>query len=107
MDRMDDKLDSLLSAYRDACPDREPGANFMPELWSGIEARRGAALSTLLRRWTKAWLAATVVLAVVISVFLIPRFQEPPALEATYVDVLSAADSAGDLALLLPQGEPE
>lgn len=107
MDRMDDKLNSLLSAYRDACPDAEPGANFMPELWSRIEVRRGAAVSTLLRRWTKAWLVATVVLVVVSSVFLIPSFQEPPAYEASYVDVLSAADSAGDLALLLPQGEIE
>jgi hypothetical protein len=106
MDRMGDKLNSLLSEYRDACPDPEPGANFMPELWSRIEVRRGLAVSTLLRRWTEAWLVATVVFALVISVFLIPSFQEPPALEAHYVDVLSAADSAGDMAVL-PRGEVE
>jgi hypothetical protein len=106
MDRMDDKLNSLLSQYRDACPDPESGVNFMPELWSRIDARRGTAISTLLRRWTEAWLIATVLLAVVISVFLIPTFQEPPALQASYVDVLSAADSAGDIAVL-PRGEVE
>jgi hypothetical protein len=106
MDRMDDKLNSLLSEYRDAFPDPEPGVNFMPELWSRIEMRRGAAVSTLLRRWTEAWLVATVVLALVIGAFLIPSFQEPSVYEATYVDVLSAADSAGDIAVL-PRGEVE
>ncbi|MSV35411.1 MAG: hypothetical protein EXQ47_07415 [Bryobacterales bacterium] len=106
MDRMDDKLSSLLSQYRDACPGPESSANFMPELWSKIEARRNNAIPLLLKRWTEAWLVATIVLAVVISVFLIPYFQEPPALEASYVDVLSAADSAGDLAVLL-RGEVE
>jgi hypothetical protein len=104
MDRMDDKLNSLLSEYRDACTDPDLGANFMPELWSKIEMRRGAAVSALLRRWTEAWLVATVVLALVIS--LIPSFQEPPAYEASYVDVLSAADSAGDI-VVLPRGEAE
>ena len=110
MDYMGDKLNSLLSQYRDAYPDPEPGANFMPELWSRIEARRGTAISVLLRRWAEAWLIATVVLAVVVSVFLIPRFPEEPvyeaSYEASYVDVLSAADSAGDIAVL-PRGEVE
>ena len=110
MDHMDDKLNSLLSQYRNACPDPVPGANFMPELWSRIEARRSTVISVLLRRWTEAWLIATVVLAIVVSVFLIPRFQEEPAYEASYeasyVDVLSAADSAGDIAVL-PRGEVE
>jgi len=106
MDRMDDKLHSLLAEYRGACPDPEPGANFMPQLWSKIEARRGAPVALLLRRWTEAWLIATVALAILISVFLLPRFQEPPAFQASYVDVLSAADSAGDIAVL-PRAEVE
>ena len=106
MDRMDDRLDSLLAEYRDACPDPEPGVNFMPQLWQKIEERRGAAASLLLRRWAEAWLLATVAIAIVIGVFLIPRLQEPPALQASYVDVLSAADSASDAALL-SRGESE
>ena len=106
MDRMDDRLNSLLAEYRDACPDPEPGTNFMPQLWQRIEARRGATVSLLLRRWTEAWLLATVTLAIVIGVFLIPRLQDPPALQASYVDVLLAADSASDAAILL-RGESE
>ena len=106
MDRMDDKLNSLLAEYRDTCPDPEPSANFMPQLWHKIEARRGATASLLLRRWVEAWLFATVTLAIVMGVFLIPRFQDLPEYQASYVDVLSAADSAGDAAVLL-LGESE
>ena len=100
MDRMDDRLNSLLAKYRDACPDPEPGRNFMPQLWRRIEARRGATASLLLRRWAEVWIAATVAFAIVISLFLIPRLQEPPVYQASYVDVLLAADSASDAAVL-------
>jgi hypothetical protein len=34
------KLDELFAAYRDAVPDREASAAFMPELWKRIEQRR-------------------------------------------------------------------
>ena len=43
------------------------------------------------------WLVATVTLAIVMGAILIPRFQRnPPAYQASYVDVLAAADSAND-----------
>ena len=106
MDRMDDRLKSLLGEYREACPDPEPGPNFMPQLWQRIEAHRGVSASRLLRRWAEAWLVATVALAVLIGVFLVPHFQEPPVIHASYVDALLAADSAGDAAILA-RGESE
>lgn len=37
----DEQLDQLFASYRAACPEIEPGPNFMPELWARIEARRG------------------------------------------------------------------
>lgn len=45
MDRMenqnnDSKLDALFAQYRDAMPDQDAGASFMPGLWQKIEARR-------------------------------------------------------------------
>jgi hypothetical protein len=40
MTDQDARLDTLLEAYRAACPDVEPGANFMPAIWQAIEARR-------------------------------------------------------------------
>lgn len=45
MDRMnyednDSKLDALFAEYRDAMPDQDAGASFMPGLWQKIETRR-------------------------------------------------------------------
>ena len=39
------KLDELFAAYRDALPDRDPSAGFMPELWRRIDQRRKPSLS--------------------------------------------------------------
>ncbi len=66
MDRMEDKLDSLLAQYREACPDP----------------------------------------VIVMGAFLIPRLQSPPAYQASYLDVLVAADSANDVAVI-PVSETE
>ena len=111
MDRMDqgglnENLDALFAQYREACPDREASANFMPQLWEQIEARRSAVFSSWFRMWAQVWLVATVALAIVIGGILIPRFENPPAYQASYVDVLTAADSAND-AVVLPIGETE
>jgi anti-sigma-K factor RskA len=40
-DQLSEKLDNLFRSYRSACPDVEPGADFMPSLWQRIEARQG------------------------------------------------------------------
>jgi anti-sigma-K factor RskA len=40
-DQLSQKLDNLFRSYRSACPDVEPGADFMPSLWHKIEARQG------------------------------------------------------------------
>ena len=105
-DRINDKLDPLWAQYRDACPDPEPSANFMPQMWQRIEARRNALSSSWFRLWAQVWLVATVTLAIIMGAVLIPRLQNPPAYQASYVDVLAAADSAND-GLALPFGETE
>lgn len=112
MDRMDqdrvgEKLDPLWAEYREACPDVEPSSHFMPHLWRRIEAQRGAVASSWFRLWAEVWVVATVTLAIVMGVILIPRVQSnPPAYLASYVDVLAAADSLNDY-MLLPVGETE
>jgi anti-sigma-K factor RskA len=110
MDQMDDRLNALWAEYREACPDPEPSAQFMPQLWQRIEANRNATVSLWLRRWAEVWLVTAVTLAIVMGAFLIPRFQSPPAYQATYIDVLAAADSAtdapGDVAII-PASETE
>ena len=37
------RLDELFRAYRAACPDPGPGANFMPDIWARIETREVSA----------------------------------------------------------------
>jgi hypothetical protein len=101
-----DKLDSLWVQYREACGDPEPSPQFMPHLWQRIEARREATASLLFRRWTEAWVVATVTLTLLMGAFLIPRYQKQPVYQATYVDVLAAADSVAD-GSALPAGETE
>ena len=108
MDRMKgtgagDKLDALWAEYREACPDPEPSANFVPHLWQRIEARRNAA-SSLVRLWAEAWVMAALVLTLLIGAFLIPRYQRQPLYQSTYADVLAEADSP-DYTLVLTGGD--
>jgi hypothetical protein len=82
------QLDALFLAYREACPDPEPGVNFMPELWARIEAREVS--SNLFGRMAKALvtaaLAATVILGLMVSTF---NRNEVP-FNGTYVEALRA-----------------
>lgn len=91
MDRMENKLDSLFSEYRAACPDPEPSADFMPGMWKRIEARRVATLSVF-RRWAQVCVMATVALTLLIGAVLIPKFQ--PNDSSSYLEALSAEHSA-------------
>jgi hypothetical protein len=105
MERMDDKLQPIWQEYRDAFPDRDAGADFMPNMWAKIEARRNQATLSFFRHWVEACIMATVALTVLMSAFLIPRYQRQPVYQSTYVDVLAAADSNSDAmeeAILLP-----
>jgi hypothetical protein len=103
MDRMEDKLDSLWAEYRQACPDPEPSANFIPQVWQRIEARRRAT-SSLLRHWVEACVMAALTLTLLIGVFLIPRYQRRPVYQSTYADVLAEAESP-DYTLVLTEGD--
>ena len=105
MNRMDDKLQSLWTEYRDACPDPESGPGFMPELWQRIEARRQSA-TFWFRRWAQVCVVTAIAAAVLLTTVVIPSYLRAPVYEATYVDILNAADSSAD-ALALPSGDIE
>jgi hypothetical protein len=100
-----DKLDALFAEYREACPDPEPGANFMPMLWQKIEARR-VETTSIFRHIGQVWAAAALALTLIIVV-LIPRLQREPIYSAsTYVEVLDDAH-ANDAVDLLAGGDVE
>ena len=81
------RLDGLLLRYRDACPDPEPGPNFMPALWQSIDSRRSFALS--FGRWARGLVTAAAALAMLMAVFVaMPSRQVSPVYLATYIDVL-------------------
>ena len=96
MDRMQhqsDKLDALFSEYRAMSPDPEPSADFMPAMWKRIEARRVATVSVF-RHWAQACVMATVALTVLIGAVLIPKFEQTPASNSSYIEALAAEHSA-------------
>lgn len=106
MDRMQhqsDKLDAQLSAmfaeYRAACPDPEPSADFMPAMWRRIEARRVATVSVF-RHWAQVCVMATLALTVLIGAVLIPRFQNDPASNPSYVEALMSEHSSDYIQML-------
>ena len=104
MDRMKDKLDALWVAYREATPDPDSGPEFMPNLWQKIEARR-VETTSVFRRLAKICVMATVALALVMSVVLIPHNSNDEAFySGTYVDVL-AAEHSNDYVEALPVGD--
>jgi hypothetical protein len=102
MDRMQDqgeKLDAMFAAYRMACPDPEPGTNFMPGLWKRIEARRSATVSVF-RHWAQACVVATVALTLLIGAVLIPKLQNNAAYSSSYLEALSAEHSSDYVQML-------
>jgi hypothetical protein len=64
----DEKLDALFQAFAKACPDRDPSANFMPNLWQRIEARQNNAFS--FRRMANALVTAAVALSIALGVYM-------------------------------------
>ena len=88
----DSKLDQLFQAYRAACPEIEPGANFMPELWKRIESKHTFwFVFQNLARTTVTACAALCLLLVFLN--FVPPF-EHRAVQANYTDTLMAEHTA-------------
>lgn len=98
-----DGLEGLFAAYREACPDPEPGASFMPQFWEKIEARRAFAFS--LKRLAKAFITAATAVSLAMGVFLaVPHHRTSP----TYLELLAAGqsrDNISDTEIVEPEYE--
>ncbi len=88
----DFQLDELFRQYRAACPDVEPSAGFMPNLWQKIEARHSFwfVFQRLARTATTACAAVCLVLLVLNFVSARDAYLMAP----TYVDALMADHTA-------------
>lgn len=92
MGKTDRDLDCLFRDYREACPEIEPGPNFMPVVWQRIEARR--TYTRTLRRWTGAFVTAAAALCLTMAVYTARTMgpMERAILETTYVEALGGND---------------
>jgi len=86
----DARLDALFREFAKACPDRDPGANFMPKLWQQIEARQTYTFS--FRRMANALVTAAVALSIVLGVYMsIPRSNSYTG--QSYIEALADANA--------------
>jgi hypothetical protein len=89
MERLDQELNSLFAAYREAVPDPDPSADFMPRLWSRIEAKRSFVYR--LRRMSQVAVAAALAVCLLGGLLISPVNHYPTQLAGTYVDILADA----------------
>ncbi len=96
MDQLNQELESLFANYKALVPDPEPSANFMPELWRRVEARR--SLVFRVKRLTQLFVAAAAAICIAFATFeAVPR-SDKPVINGNYVDVLAETLPAENLA---------
>ncbi len=97
MEKNDRDLDQLFAAYRRACQPPMVAGDFMPVIWSRIDARR--SFSRALRRWTATFVTAAATLCVVMSIYMaIPLREESPVHTITYVETFGQDGSSETMA---------
>jgi hypothetical protein len=96
-DRHSDELTALFAAYREALPDPDPSAGFMPQMWTKIDARRRSnrGIQLLARRFVA--MGGALATALALLVLILGPQTTSPLNTATYVEVL-AADQQVDTA---------
>jgi len=98
MDQFNRELIDLFAQYKEAVPDPDPSANFMPELWRKIEARQ--SLMQRIRKLTRVFVGAAAAVSLLLAMIeVIPRASNSE-VHGSYVDALAAANPADNLAAL-------
>lgn len=90
---MEEQLDALFAAYREACPDPEPSSDFMPLLWQRIDSNRSVRYS--LKRLAQGFITAAAAAALIMGVSLVVPDTRPT---PTYLELLAAGNAHYDLA---------
>jgi hypothetical protein len=91
----DRQLNQLFERYREACPDVEPSANFMPAIWNRIEKRGSFPL--VFERLTRIFVAGAAAACLLLTVLTALPAKRPAVTAtapATYADALYADSSA-------------
>src|SRR5512141_574756 len=91
-ERLEGELEELFAAYREACPAPEPSANFMPELWQKIEARRSVSYG--FSRLTQAFLTAAAAICLLLAILQTTTTTTSPFYAQSYVEALEEFNAA-------------
>jgi hypothetical protein len=86
------QLDNLFDKYREACGSPEPSPNFMPMLWSKIEARQNKGL--LIERIARTFVATAMAACGMLGILILLPSQQPSAfLNSSYVEAIATANA--------------
>lgn len=89
------RFDALMSQYREACGSPEGSVNFMPALWTRIDAKRSRTVR--FEHAARALFAAAVGLSLVLGAFLFVPSQQPSAFfSSSYVEEIASADTTAN-----------
>jgi hypothetical protein len=87
-----DQLSHFFAAYRDACPDGDGSANFLPSIWEQIEARQSFWFS--FERLARASAAVAVAVCMLLVGLNVAASRKTVPGPGGYADALAAANSA-------------
>jgi hypothetical protein len=93
---LDRKLDALFVSYRQACPEVEPGVNFMPELWQKIEAKQSVPLAV--RRLSQVFVSMAAALCLLMTAMTFVPAAQTHGTSISYVEALDAEQPMETLA---------
>ncbi len=85
-------LNDLFQKYRAACPDVEPGANFMPGIWQRIESRH--SFRFVFQQIARPLMAGSAALVLLLLLLNIVSSQHTRLTAPSYVDALMADHTA-------------
>ncbi len=89
----EEQLDALFAAYRECCPDPEPGRDFMPQMWRRIDANRSFSYS--LKRFARGIITAAAAASLLMGVYL----SQPQSIPTpSYLELLAAGQPHDNLA---------
>ena len=83
----------LFARYKETCGSPEGGANFMPELWAKIDAKRSR--KRLFERTARSLVAVAVALSLVLGAFLVIPTSQPSAFNSeSFVEQIASYNTA-------------
>ena len=88
----DSGLNSLFQRYRSACPDVEPSANFMPNVWRRIESSH--SFRFVFQRLARPLMAGSAALVLLLLILNLVAGQYARLTAPSYVDALLAEHTA-------------